>query len=220
MEGARITVAHHSNGQAGCFLEGQTPKDAHSEADYCLPPPATGPIRVNRANGDFSNTFLSFMLHETLMDRGTGLRPRYVFGAAPAYDWHVTGFLPGTLPRIERQLFYGSRRKRLQADAMIADQPGCANLYGWCGFRGRTRLSGMYEWAPKDLGPLAARLDMPIVHHRWYAEASHTFDGLNGAGLFVRKVDGQDYYNIGFVHRRNAWLVGVTFDLSGYETIR
>lgn len=215
IDGLRVTAAHHSDGQAGCFLEGQQPNKKTFEADDCSPPPSAGVLKTNRADGDFSTSFLSFLLHDTFMLRGPGERTLFTAGAALSYDWEATKG-PGALPNIERQ-FYGSWRKRVQLDVMGADQPGCAGFSGWCAFRGRTRVTAMYEQAPKGLGPLASRLELPISHYRSFGEVSHTFDALGNFGVFVRRIDGQDYYNIGFVHRRAATLYGLMLDMSGFE---
>jgi hypothetical protein len=217
--GLRLTIAHHSNGQAGCFLEGQAPaKQGSFEADDCTPPPATGTLRTNRADGDFSTTFLSFLAHGTWLARAPGQRTPWSAGLAVSYDWELpkASHFPGVLPDIERQ-FYGSWRARVQGDAMRTTFPSCADSHGWCWLRGRARVTAMYEWAPRHLGPLASRLGEPIPHFRDYADASYTFDALHNVGVFVRRVDGQDYYNIGFVHRRRATLAGLVMDLGGYE---
>jgi hypothetical protein len=217
----RLTIAHHSDGQAGCFLQEQTPAKAGSfEADDCSAPPATGFLHTNRANGDFSTTFASFLLHETLVRNTEGQRTPIRAGIAFGYDWELPkGSAPGALPDIERQ-FYGSWRSRVQADVMIADQLQCADNRWLCFLHGQTRVTAMYEWAPRNLGPLASRLEQPIPHFRSYFDVSHTFDALHGFGLLVRRVDGQDYYNIGFVHRRPATLLGIVLDLGGNEFAR
>ena len=220
LTGFRVSVGHHSNGQAGCFLEGQHPGPTSFEADDCVGLPDTGTIHVNRANGDFSTSYVGLLAHETFINRGGGNRPLYTIGGALGYDWHATAFLPGHSPAIERQ-FYGSWRAHAQAEAALSDGSNCADdARGWCRWRGRTRITAFYERAPSRHGPLVRRLPEAIVPYRWYAEVSHTFDLIGGTGPFVRSVGGQDYYNIGFVHRRRQTLVGWTFDLGGYESIR
>ena len=219
IDGLRLTVAHHSDGQAGCFLEGQTPaKTGSFEADDCTPPPATGPLRTNRADGDFSTTYLSILWHESWLARGAGERTPWSAGFGLSYDWELpkASHFPGVLPDIERQ-FYGSWRARIQGEGMLSTALRCADSRGWCVLRGRARVTAMYEWAPRRLGALASRFVEPIPHFRDYADISYTLDALHNVGLLVRRVDGQDYYNIGFVHRRRATLVGVVMDFAGYE---
>jgi hypothetical protein len=216
IDGVRFTVAHHSDGQAGCFLEGQTPGHGTFEADDCVGLPDTGKVRINRANGDFSTTYLGAMLHRTYIRAGNGDRPRYSAGASVEYDWHVNAILWGRLPAIERQ-FYGSWRAHAQVDLSMTDGVGCGDSNrGWCVLRGQWRTTLFYEQAPTRLGPLAARLEERIVPYRYYADATHTFDALGSTGPFVRYVDGPDYYNVGFVHRRRGLLVGWLIDMSGY----
>ena len=48
---------------------------------------------------------------------------------------------------------------------------------------------------------------------RWSAELAHTVDRAFGLGVFFRRHQGQDYYNLGFARRLNASQYGVTFDL-------
>lgn len=219
LDGFRFTLAHHSDGQAGCFLEGQKPsKPGSFEADDCTPPPATGVLATNRANGDFSTTYASFLWHETLLKYAETNRTPLSLGVAVGYDWELPkgSHVPGVLPDIERQ-FYGTWRKHVQTDLMAAPELGCAKL-GWtCWMRGRARATALYEWAPTDLGPLASRLEKPIPHFRSYFDFSYTLDVLHNTGVFLRRVDGQDYYNIGFVQRRQVTLLGVVLDLGGYE---
>jgi hypothetical protein len=219
----RLTVAHHSDGQAGCFLEGTKPSKSGSfEADDCTPPPATGILHINRANGDFSTTFLSGMWYQTWLARGMAgagqQRTPWSAGYAVSADWELpkASHFPGVLPDIERQ-FYGSWRARIQGDAMHATGLACSDFHGWCSLRGRARLSAMYEQAPTSLGPLASRLDHAIPHFRTYADLSYTLDALHNVGVFVRTVGGQDYYNIGFVNSRRATMLGIVMDLGGYE---
>jgi hypothetical protein len=218
VDAIRLTIAHHSDGQAGCFLQEQHPaKPGSFEADDCSTPPDTGFLHTNRANGDFSTTYVDVLAHETWLHRTLGERTPISAGLAIGGDWELPkGSAPGALPDIERQ-FYGSWRARIQTDVMVADQPGCADNGFPCWLRGRTRVTALYEWAPSQLGPLASRLPDPIPHFRSYFDISHTFDVLHNFGLLVRRVDGQDYYNIGFVHRRQATLIGIVFDLGGDE---
>ena len=44
LSGVRLTVTHHSNGQAGCFRAGYRPKDPR--ANECEPIPITDPTKV------------------------------------------------------------------------------------------------------------------------------------------------------------------------------
>jgi hypothetical protein len=234
LSGVRLTVTHHSNGQAGCFRAGYRPKDPH--ANTCEPIPVTDPtvvlprdtleVKLNRADGDFSSTFVSAMVHSSLLkDFSRGDTPKYKLGAAIGYDWHPHGLF-GELSDEQRPL-YGSWRLRGQAEGMIAWGLGCADRGSKssieriaCALKGRSRMSFEGERAPRAHGPLAPRIHPPIVPWRGSVEVSHAFHWLLGAGVFVRLNDGQDYYNIGFVNRRRATMYGVMLDVSGPDLYR
>ena len=220
IDGARLTLAHHSNGQAGCFREGFEPVD--SRANECRPIPGadTNLVQLNRANGDFSSTYLSLLLHSTWTNRnGAGDATRTV-GFGLSGDWHPKGIF-GALSDEQRAL-YGSWRLRALAEGMYASGSTCEDdgrRTFLCALRGRSRLTTEYERAPKDPGDLASRIQPPVVPYRTSIEMSHAFDTLLGAGVFVRWIDGQDHYNIGFVNRRKLWMFGAMLDLGGPNRI-
>lgn len=222
--GVRLTLAHHSNGQAGCFRDGFVPVD--SRANRCKPRPGTDSsvVKLNRADGDFSSTFLNLILHSTWMNRNSADVATKSAGVAIGGDWHVPGIF-GALSDEQRSL-YGSWRIRLQGEAMKASGISCADekirsfaeRVG-CSLRGRSRLTFEGERAPKNPGDLATRIHPSIVPYRVSIEFSHSFDALFGGGAFVRWHDGQDYYNIGFVNRRRITMFGAMLDLSGVDRI-
>jgi hypothetical protein len=222
--GGRVTLAHHSNGQAGCFREGFVPVNKHS--DECRPRPGfdTTVFRLNRADGDFSSTFVNVMLHYTLMNRDDAGWATKTVGAAASVDWHAHGLF-GELSDEQRQL-YGGWRVRGQIEGMLTSGVACTDKKTrtslekvGCGLRGRTRLTLEGERAPKAKGPLASRISPAILPYRESIELSHAFDALLGAGAFIRWHDGQDYYNIGFVNRRTTFMYGLTLDLGGAHRI-
>jgi hypothetical protein len=222
--GVRLTLAHHSNGQAGCFRDGFVPVD--SRANICKPGPGTDTavVKLNRADGDFSTTFLNVIAHSTWMNRnGSDVATRSI-GAAIGADWNIPGIF-GSLSDEQRSL-YGSWRIRLQAEAMQAMGTTCADRGArslveriGCGLRGHSRLTFEGERAPKDPGDLAKRIHPSVLPYRISLELSHSFDALLGAGAFIRWHDGQDYYNIGFVNRRKVTMFGAMLDLSGIDRI-
>jgi hypothetical protein len=224
LAGARLTLAHHSNGQAGCFRDGFVPVD--SRANQCIPSPGydTNIVALNRANGDFSSTFINGMLHGTVMNRdGAGLGTRSI-GLAVGGDYHPPGIF-GALSDEQREL-YGSWRLRAQVEGKWTSGMTCdddahksAGRAFACAFKGRSRGTIEAERAPKFPGDLARRIQPPVVPYRVSFELSHAFDALLGAGAFIRWHDGQDYYNIGFVHRRRVFVFGGMLDVSGLDRI-
>lgn len=224
VRGIRLTLAHHSNGQAGCFRDGFHPADEH--VDSCVPDVGfdTNIVRLNRANGDFSTTYAEAMVHTTLMNRAKGDLPTHSFGLAAAYDWHLKHIF-GALSDEQRQL-YGSWRARGMFEAMQIFGNECneGTYRLWyqnvaCAFRGRARLSGEYERAPKNPGPLALRINPPILPWRGQVEVSYVFTRLLGTGIFARWSDGQDYYNIDFVNRHRVFMYGLMLDESAIPRI-
>lgn len=229
LTGARLTLTHHSNGQAGCFREGYRFTD--STAKECAPIPLaerprdTMQVKLNHADGDFSSTYVSGIVHMTFMgDSSSGDTPRYLWGAAVGYDWHAQGLF-GELSDAQRKL-YGSWRVRGRMEGMIASGLGCGvtkkTLAGHvaCAVKGRSRVTLEGEFGPQAKGPLAPRFEPAIVRWRGSVEVSHAFDWLLGAGVFIRWHDGQDYYNIGFDHRLRATMFGVMLDASGPDRVR
>ena len=224
VSGARLTVAHHSNGQAGCFREGFEPVD--SRANSCRPIAGadTTTVKLNRANGDFSSTFVNVLLHSTIMNRGGAKIATHTLGAGVGADLHVPGIV-GELTDEQREL-YGSWRLRAQLEGMQTWGNACldgdaksASAKFGCRLRGRSRLTLEGERAPDKPGNLGRRIVPAVVPWRGSVELSHTFDALLRTGLFVRWHDGQDYYNIGFVNRRTYFAVGAMMDLSGDHCI-
>jgi hypothetical protein len=222
--GGRLTIAHHSNGQAGCFRDGFQPVDRH--ADVCVPRAGvdTTVVRLNRANGDFSNSFVQGMVHGTVMNRAAGGKPTHSFGLAAALDYHPSGIV-GALSDEQREL-YGGWRLRGFAEAMQVVGNDCEDgeprSRFWeaaCFFRGKARVSAEYERAPENPGPLARRVSPAILPWRAQVELSYAIAPLLGTGLFVRWHDGQDYYNIGFVNQRRVFMWGVMLDGSALPRI-
>jgi hypothetical protein len=224
VSGLRVTLAHHSNGQAGCFREGFVPRDVRS--NECIPAPGadTTVVKLNRANGDFSSTFFNFMVHSTWMNRSGNDEATHSLGAAAGYDWHVHGIFGELSP--EQRSLYGSWRlhgftEAMQRFGVGCRDPGAREWYatGACWLAGRSRVTLEGERAPRFPGDLARRIRPAVLPYRWSVEVSHSADRLLGAGAFVRWHDGQDYYNIGFVNRRKVFMWGLMLDLSGFDRI-
>jgi hypothetical protein len=224
VRGVRLTLAHHSNGQAGCFRENFRPIDEHANECEPIPGTDTNVVKLNRANGDFSSTFVQLMVHTTLMNRASGDRPTHSFGLAVAYDYHPPGIF-GALSDEQRQL-YGSWRVLALGEGiqLVGNECDDGSPRLWyqnftCAFRGRARISGEYERAPQNPGPLALRIKPAVLPWRSQLEVSYVFTRLLGTGMFVRWHDGQDYYNIDFVNRRRVFMYGLMLDESAIPRI-
>ncbi|MEX2179497.1 MAG: hypothetical protein WD801_12355 [Gemmatimonadaceae bacterium] len=222
--GARITLAHHSNGQAGCFREGFEPIDPRSNVCRPIVGADTTTVRLNRANGDFSSTFVNVLLHATWRNGNTAPRATWSTGVGIGGDLHVPGLF-GALSAEQRELYGGWRlRGHMEHMLLVGEHcdvvpAGASITRAACYLRGKSRLSADYERAPRDPGPLARRIQPAVVPYRYAIEYSHAFDALLRAGIFVRYHDGQDYYNIGFAQRRRMLVVGAVLDASGADAI-
>jgi hypothetical protein len=221
--GLRGSLAHHSNGQAGCFRRGFVPINARSNDCRYDGFTDTTVVRLNRANGDFSSTYFELLGYSKWMDRGSTNQPTWTTGFALAGDWYAP-FLFGALSD-EQQSLYGSWRLRALTQAMWKPQwatecgdPGPQSR--WCAFAGRTRLDAEYVRAPDLSNDLARRIQPQVIPYRWSVQLSQSIDRLLGAGPSLKYIDGQDYYNIGFVNRRRAFMFGITLDASGPDRIR
>ena len=180
---------------------------------------------MNRADGDFSTTFLTLLYHLSLRNGNDDYDlATHMLGFAASGDWHLPGVF-GAFSDEQREL-YGSWRVRLQAEGMrvhgatcVDSAPGSLAGRVRCALRGRSRLALEGELAPRHPGALSRRLDPAVKPYRISAELSHTFDALLRTGVFVKLHDGQDYYNIGFVNRRRVMTVGLVLDASGADRI-
>jgi hypothetical protein len=194
-----------------------------ARANRCRPAPGidTTLVRINRADGDFSSTYLEAFGHATWIRLLDSTRPAGSVGVGAGVSWFAP-FLFGQLSAEQRAL-YGSVRARVVPEGMWRVRPACVDGGGWrggCWASGRARATAEFVLAPRGRGGLAERLSPRVVPYRWSAEASFAADRLLGIGPFVRWVDGQDYYNIGFVNRRRELMFGVMLDMSGPDRVR
>jgi hypothetical protein len=195
--GVRFEWTHHSNGQAGCFRAGFVPPPT-GDPDDCIPASGTdtGRLELNRANGDFSTTYWGvtpFFRHIALTRDQDEL---WVFEVSLGYQLHRFGLF-GDMRDEQRRLF-GTHRARLDLNARR----------NWGAIQGR--VDGQLE--------IAERTDARIEPWRGHVDLTVRSSRLLGAGLFLRYLDGQDYYNIGFAQRRQRVLLGFVLDPSRPES--
>ena len=75
--------------------------------------------------------------------------------------------------------------------------------------------------SPLDaLGELAEHTHREIPNWRARADVSPRWERLLAAGVLVRFLDGQDYYNIRFAERRTGIVIGAVLDPSAREDVR
>jgi hypothetical protein len=220
--GFRASLQHHSNGQAGCFRTGFVPVDEHSNKCQWDQKTDTNSVALNRANGDFSSTFFEALAYGWWMTRGVSQISTLGGGIALGFDWYPDWLFGALTP--EQSALYGKWRARAEGQGSWRPQAGIAchdpgNYRLLCVFAGELILDLNYVRAPIMTTDLARRLDDRLFPFRWSVEASYSLDGLLGSGPFIRWVDGQDYYNIGFVKRRKEFMAGVTFAPGGPDRI-
>jgi hypothetical protein len=220
--GARVSLAHHSNGQAGCFRNGFVPIDAHSKVCTWDGVSDTAVVTLNRASGDFSSTYVEGLVYGAWMNRGKSRVSTVGAGVALAGDLYPPGIFGDLSP--EQAALYGRWRGRAVVESQWRPQsgiachdPGSHSLL--CLLAGQLYTRGEYVRAPVLKTPLARRLAEPMRPYRWSAELSYALDQLLGSGPFIRWEDGQDYYNIGFVNRRKEFLWGVTLAPGGPDRV-
>lgn len=197
---SHIIVGHHSNGQDGCFFEGQT----RDQDEVCQPPIDFDPDLVNRTDGSFSTNFIR-----------TGINYRR--------NW-LLPVQQGSLDSIavKELTFRGDVEwhPRAWVDEEMVDQYGRLRIKAaadWA--RSRTGAKGWQ--CPKRLqigGGLEyiSRTPGDVSHWVETAQVSCYPTENGGWGLFVRVYNGQDYYNLGFVEEIRRLHVGVTFNPDGF----
>jgi hypothetical protein len=193
-------VGHYSNGQAGCAYTDQH----HNPADFddCLPhhdDAHTVRHEINGVDGDFSTHYVRLGANWRRLLVDSTRREWLAYGAGGSFEQHVPGRLVGGGMSDELRAVYGSRRLAAQAEVLVRDSAALHPLGG---------SSRVTLYAERALGAATW-----VPHARWWLEVAHTFDRAFGFGVFFRRHQGQDYYNLGFARRLNASQYGITFDL-------
>ena len=197
--GYRVEWSHHSNGQAGCFRAGYLPAPS-GEPDDCTPAADadTSRVNLNRASGDFSTTYWGVTGFVRRVGVSANQEERWAAELGLGYQLHRWGIF-GDM-RDEQRALYGTHRGRVDARVRRVFGP----VQG--------RIEALYE--------LAEHTDPRIVPWRGHVDVSVRSPRTLGTGLFVRFLDGQDYYNIGFAKRRTRTLFGILIDPSALESPR
>ena len=186
-----VQFAHYSNGQAGCFYERQrfVPVGDDYECQWI------GNDSTNRAINNSDGSFSTWYLRG-----GLGFERMWGFGEDEAqHTSHVGVFgtaqyhIPFMTEDPQRPL-YGDWRVRATAE-----------YEKWVKCLGRMTWQTL-AYVEKNLGADDA---MPSSH--WVAETSLSWEPLFGLGVFLRRHEGQDYYNIAFTRRLNVWQYGLIF---------
>ena len=200
----QLVVGHYSNGQAGCLFANR--ERSQTDPDECVLRPGADPAsrEINRVDGDFSTHYVRLGADWRRLHVDATRREWLAYGGGASLEQHVpASVIPGGMEEALRDV-YGSRRAAAQAEVVLRDSALLARA-GLRALGGATRATvyaerafGAADWVPTS---------------RWSAEVAHTFDRAFGVGLFVRRHQGQDYYNLGFARRLNAWQFGATIDL-------
>jgi hypothetical protein len=197
--GVRLAWTHHSNGQAGCFRDGYLPAPS-GDPDDCTPGPTADPegVTLNRASGDFSTTFWSATFFKRHVRLDDNQREQLVVEGSLGYQLHKFGLFGDSRP--EQRELYGTHRLRVDF--------------------GARRTIGEWQLRLDTQAELAEDKDPRITPWRVYVDLTARWARLFGAGPMIRIMDGQDYYNIGFVQRRRRVLFAISVDPSGGERAR
>ncbi len=184
-----VIWAHHSNGQDGCFWDGQV-RDANGDCQ--------GPEdRINERNGTFSTNFTALTVagRYGVLDGYEG--PRWMARASATYQRHHddSPFPGGLEPEmrglwaLNRIILGGEYRQYRVGDT------------AWGGY-----AAGEVELA----FPTVDGID----DQRLVTEIGVFPPGYSRFGFFAGYVVGQEYYNILFTERVNMFRFGVTYDTS------
>lgn len=200
-----VPFGHHSNGQNGCLMIGQERPD-------CEPKETSVPFvrRFNTENGSFSTNYVrGGVSYHRLFPRGDtaegdsedlGWTTKRAWSAGLSAEFNPKRFVGGSLSD-ELRLVYGDKRFDFQLDGAIRDLR--VRLWRLKFSCGRAAASGSIRYIHRTLSTLRLGGN---------AEALCLPKGWGGAGLFVRYVDGQDYYNLNFATRIKRLQFGFTFD--------
>lgn len=182
--GLNLILGHYSNGQTGCFYEGQTGADPD-----CTPQP--GQLPVNEVSGSFSTNYFRAELHGMLgLDLDTVNRTAWLLLGGLGVEVN-SSLGPGGITDDQRPV-YGDGHLRARAGAERS----------WFGHR--LRLSGEVS---KPFG------ESPHQGATTTVELSMLPRWGGGFGGLIRWVHGQDDFNILFLEHANLWQVGILFEL-------
>ena len=200
-----VPFGHHSNGQNGCLMIGQQRPD-------CEPKETEVPFvrAFNTENGSFSTNYVrGGISYHRLHPRGDipedesedlGWTTKREWSVGLTAELNPKGFVGGSLSD-ELRLIYGATRVELQIEGAIRDMSvRLGKLRFSCG---RAAVSSTVRYIHGTLSNL---------RFGGNAEALCLPKGWGGTGLFLRYVDGQDYYNLNFATRIRRLQFGFTFD--------
>lgn len=198
-----VPFGHHSNGQNGCLLIGQVRPE-------CEPKEQSAPFSkpFNTENGSFSTNYLRAGLsYHRLYPRGDDSPDSEDLGWTTKREWNIgasaefnpKGFVGGSLSD-ELRLVYGDKRFEVDAEYAIRDQKIPLPFTTFTCGRAAVAVKGRY-----------INGTLPNLRFGGSAEALCLPKGWGGTGVFVRYVNGQDYYNLNFATRLNRIQFGVTF---------
>jgi hypothetical protein len=188
-----VQFAHYSNGQAGCFYERQLfVKVGDEYVCRWLGNDSTNRT-INNSDGSFSTWYLRGGLGFERMWGIDSLEAQVVrhAGVFLTAQWHI----PAMTEEPQKPL-YGDARIR-----------GTLELEQFCKKCWRMNWQALYYWDTA----VGAASGIPASH--WVAETSLSWEPLFGLGVFLRRHEGQDYYNIAFTKTLNVWQGGLMFKL-------
>ena len=185
-----VLLAHHSNGQDGCYYI-----DQKRVANDCVPDASQSSQEINTVNGSFATNYWQFgatwkWVRLPPADNSGIARANREWLVGSDFEWHVS-----------------------MGDPDIFRNYGRARLATRLGFSrsayGRLALSAE--------GVLVRKPERPFA---WTFQASYFFHRWKEWGIFVRSYQGQDYYNIEFKNWTQRWHVGLIHSRDGFLQFR
>lgn len=182
--GLNLVVGHYSNGQTGCFYEGQSGSDPD-----CTPQPGTLP--VNERSGSFSTNFLRAELHG-LVGLDIDARARSAWVLEGGFGVEANSSLgPGGITGDQRPVY---------GDGHVLVHGGAER--DWAGHRLRLSATASRPFGESPRQGATSTVELSMVP-RW----------AGGFGALVRWLHGQDDYNILFLEHADLWQFGIVFEL-------
>jgi hypothetical protein len=191
------TLGHHSNGQDGCLF---TYQQRAVGSDACTPdvvPQSANAAQasINRHDGSFSTNYIR---------AGVNYRWNWLSleDAVTARDLTVGAEVevhPAAWMDSNEVQLYGRTRVNTVFGVAQRGVPGCVARFEVSG--GVKFIIGAPETVPPTISVVQASC----------------FPGTAGGwGFYGRYYYGQDYYNLGFLDRRNQFEIGATFNQDGF----
>lgn len=201
-----LTIAHHSNGQDGCFFVNQ-----ERDGEECLIAEGESPGPINTVDGSFSTNYWNAGFTWRWARLGEDASAPE---AVTDREWSVRGTAQWHFDMGDAHLFEHYGRLRL---ATRVEHATTFEMGGASPSRAQRRLNRLFQGRFLfSVEGTTVRVPDTSSSFIWNTEAAYQFRRQGGWGLFVRNYQGQDYYNILFGGFTQRWEFGVLHRRQGF----